>query len=290
MQYGPWVTLDLADLSTVTYGEMSPVDFIAADYNGHENKIYGYDSNYTFYAWDLDSGDVQAIGSAGNSIQITDMAYDYSSGILYAVGVDINSYMGSLYQVDVRTGKLLNAAMSMEGLAYFGLAIDLEGNIYILDMESKLYRVTVEEGMDWMTGEPVRYAVEELILETGFGDLNYTQSMCYDHDNDQIIWAACGAYSTMFWMDPATGEFAGSDITTQTKQSLTNVKNILEAAGYSLNDVVKTTVLLADIADFAAMNAVYAEFFTAPFPARAAFAVKDLPRGALVEIEAIAAK
>ena len=91
-------------------------------------------------------------------------------------------------------------------------------------------------------------------------------------------------------IDPATGELAGNDITTQTNQSLTNIKNILAAAGYTMNDVVKTTVLLADIADFAAMNAVYAEYFTENKPARAAFAVKDLPRGALVEIEAIAAK
>ena len=91
-------------------------------------------------------------------------------------------------------------------------------------------------------------------------------------------------------IDPATGAFAGEDIVTQTHQSLTNIKNILAAAGYCLNDVVKTTVLLADIADFAAMNAVYAEYFTENKPARAAFAVKDLPRGALVEIEAIAAK
>ena len=91
-------------------------------------------------------------------------------------------------------------------------------------------------------------------------------------------------------IDPATGAFAGTDITTQTNQSLTNVKNILAAAGYTLNDVVKTTVLLADIADFAAMNAVYAEYFTENKPARACFAVKDLPRGALVEIEAIASK
>ena len=91
-------------------------------------------------------------------------------------------------------------------------------------------------------------------------------------------------------IDPATGVFAGEDIATQTRQSLTNVSNILAAAGYSMNDVVKTTVLLADIADFATMNAVYAEFFTENKPARACFAVKDLPRGALVEIEAIAAK
>ena len=91
-------------------------------------------------------------------------------------------------------------------------------------------------------------------------------------------------------IDPATGAFAGDDIVTQTRQSLTNVKNILEAAGYTLNDVVKTTVLLADIADFGAMNEVYATFFNENRPARAAFAVKDLPRGALVEIEAIANK
>lgn len=91
-------------------------------------------------------------------------------------------------------------------------------------------------------------------------------------------------------IDPATGAFAGDDIASQTRQSLTNVKAILEAAGYSCADVVKTTVLLADIADFAAMNAVYAEFFTENCPARAAFAVKDLPKGALVEIEAIAGK
>ena len=91
-------------------------------------------------------------------------------------------------------------------------------------------------------------------------------------------------------IDPSTGIFAGDDIATQTRQSLTNVKAILEAAGYAMSDVVKTTVLLADIADFAAMNAVYSEFFTGNCPARAAFAVKDLPKGALVEIEAIAGK
>lgn len=91
-------------------------------------------------------------------------------------------------------------------------------------------------------------------------------------------------------LDPATGAFAGDDITSQTRQSLTNVKNILEAAGYSCADVVKTTVLLADMGDFAAMNAVYGEYFPENCPARAAFAVKELPKGALVEIEAVANK
>ncbi|MCI7096141.1 MAG: RidA family protein [Clostridiales bacterium] len=91
-------------------------------------------------------------------------------------------------------------------------------------------------------------------------------------------------------IDPATGAFAGADIAAQTRQSLTNIRSILAGAGYSMTDVVKTTVLLADIADFAAMNAVYAEFFTAPFPARAAFQVAALPKNALVEIECVAVK
>ena len=91
-------------------------------------------------------------------------------------------------------------------------------------------------------------------------------------------------------IDPATGAFAGNDIASQTRQSLTNMKHILEAAGTDMSAVVKTTVLLADIADFAAMNAVYAEFFSAPYPARAAFQVACLPKNALVEIECVAVK
>ena len=89
-------------------------------------------------------------------------------------------------------------------------------------------------------------------------------------------------------IDPKTGEFAGPDIERQTRQSLTNVNNILNAAGADMKDVVKTTVLLADIGDFAAMNGVYAEFFTAPYPARAAFQVAAIPKGAKVEIEVVA--
>ena len=90
-------------------------------------------------------------------------------------------------------------------------------------------------------------------------------------------------------LDPATGEFAGPDIRTQTRQSLKNIAAILAAAGSGIDRVVKTTVLLKDIGDFAAMNEVYAEAFTAPYPARAAFEAAALPKGALVEIECVAA-
>ena len=87
---------------------------------------------------------------------------------------------------------------------------------------------------------------------------------------------------------PATGAFAEGGIKELTRQSLTNMKAILEEAGTSMANVVKTTVFLADMNDFTAMNEVYAEFFAAPFPARSAVAVKTLPKGALVEIECIA--
>lgn len=91
-------------------------------------------------------------------------------------------------------------------------------------------------------------------------------------------------------IDPAVGELVPGGIEEQTRRSLTNISNILSAAGYSMQDVVKTTVLLADINDFAAMNAVYAEFFTEPYPARAAFQAAAIPKGAKVEIECVAVK
>lgn len=92
-------------------------------------------------------------------------------------------------------------------------------------------------------------------------------------------------------LDPVSGAMAGDTAAEQAEQSIRNLSAILEAAGMTLDDVVKTTVLLSDIADFAAVNEVYAKHFTgAVLPARAAFAVRDLPKGAKVEIELVAYK
>lgn len=88
-------------------------------------------------------------------------------------------------------------------------------------------------------------------------------------------------------IDPATGNMP-QEIAAQTRQSLTNISEILKAQGLTMDNVVKVTVLMQDLSGFTAMNEVYAEFFTAPFPARAAFEVAKLPKDALVEIEAIA--
>lgn len=91
-------------------------------------------------------------------------------------------------------------------------------------------------------------------------------------------------------IDPITGNFASNEITGQSEQSLKNIGAILEQAGYNYTDVVKTTVFLSEIENFTAMNEVYARYFKTNCPARAAFAVKDLPKGALVEIECVAYK
>ena len=91
-------------------------------------------------------------------------------------------------------------------------------------------------------------------------------------------------------IDPATGEFAQGGVKELTRQSLTNMQNILAEAGLTMENVVKTTVFLADMADFADMNGVYAEFFPGTCPARSAVAVKTLPKNALVEIECIAVR
>jgi 2-iminobutanoate/2-iminopropanoate deaminase len=89
-------------------------------------------------------------------------------------------------------------------------------------------------------------------------------------------------------LNPATGAFPEGGVKEQTQQALSNVKAILEGAGVSMANVVKTPVFLADMGDFAEMNSVYAEFFTEPYPARSAVAVKTLPKNALVEIEVVA--
>ena len=104
----------------------------------------------------------------------------------------------------------------------------------------------------------------------------------------------CGSFivtSGQIPIDPATGNLVEGGITAQTRQSLTNVKAVVEAAGLTMDHVAKTTVFLQNMADFAAMNTVYAEFFTeGNYPARSAVEVGALPKGALVEIETICIK
>ncbi len=91
-------------------------------------------------------------------------------------------------------------------------------------------------------------------------------------------------------IDSTTGEIIGDDVLSQTIQSLENIKHIVTEANASMNDIVKTTILLKNIGDFNIVNEVYGEYFSEPYPARATYEVSKLPKGALIEIEAIAIK
>ncbi len=104
---------------------------------------------------------------------------------------------------------------------------------------------------------------------------------------------ACGNFlftSGQLGLDPKTGNFVEGGVTEQTEQVIRNLKAVLEKAGFSLENVVKTTCFLADMNDFAAMNEVYRKHFTGNYPARSAVAIKTLPKNGLVEIEAICCK
>ncbi len=90
-------------------------------------------------------------------------------------------------------------------------------------------------------------------------------------------------------LDPSTGEIVGADVTAQTERVCQNIAAVLQANGMTFANVVKTTVFLTDLANFAAMNAVYSKYFTEPYPARSTIQVAGLPRGSQVEIEIIAA-
>lgn len=118
-----------------------------------------------------------------------------------------------------------------------------------------------------------------------------TQALAAIGPYSQAIEAGNTVYvSGQLPINPATGEFAEGGMAELTRQSLTNIKNILAEVGLTMENVVKTSVFLADMADFAEMNAAYAEFFTGVAPARSTVAVKTLPKNARVEIECIAVK
>lgn len=120
-----------------------------------------------------------------------------------------------------------------------------------------------------VTSEEAPKAIGPYSIAVRFGDLVFT--------------------SGQLGLDPATGTLVEGGVEAETRQALTNLQQVLEAAGSSLPQVLKTTVFLRDINDFARMNAIYAEFFTTACPARSAVQVAALPKGGAVEIEAVAA-
>ena len=193
---GHWMGIDLADMDDYSDLGACPVDFLAAEYNPVDGRIYGYDSNYLFHIYDPANGTDVASGSSLGNVQILDMAFDYSTGYLYASVIDNSMWTYGVYYVNPSNGSLVLVNYTM--MPYMTLACSTEGLLYGIDAEGTLASIELTED---------GYATETVIAALGLGSLSYTQSMCYDHNNDALIWAACVSGSAIIWIDPATGEY-----------------------------------------------------------------------------------
>ena len=185
--WGNWLSIDLNSVTVNEY-VASEVDFIVADYNGHNGLIYGFDEYGQYYSCDPATGECTEIGLGGSSVP-SDMAYDYSTGIMYAAVYDYNSWRTKLCAVSPVSGELVQIAR-VSGV-YMTLACDMDGTFYGITYEGQLDRLTLDGST----------LTAEMIMQTSVDTLFYAQSMCYDHVNDVLLWAN-PELSTIFWIDP----------------------------------------------------------------------------------------
>lgn len=204
--YGDWVALDLETMTKESL-YASPVDFVAADYNGHDGNIYGYDDLGQFYRFNPTTGECTALGTAVASVPM-DMAYDYSTGFMYAITIDEMMGVSTLHYVNMNTGALIKVADAY-GLFLLTLACDTEGGLYAMNSDGTLLYLYLYESdfggggvMPLSEGETeVTMAIEPVFIMDGFGSLMYQQSMTFDHNARKLIWAA-PEIGTIYWIDP----------------------------------------------------------------------------------------
>ena len=221
--WGTWFDLNLSDMDiNATHEGVCPIDFLAADYNGHEGMIYGYDGNGQFYRYDPELNEVTPLGNPiGAGAVPKDMAYDYSTGMMYAATTSADG-MGTLSTVDMANGALTELYYTMDAEYYGPFYQDEEGNIYeymgvpmgnvymtLAWGPDGLYAVTALGTLvhlvtsvyqDPFTGEIKSGFAGETLLD-GLGYPQYAQSMAYDHVNDKLVWGSVENYSIV-WMDP----------------------------------------------------------------------------------------
>ena len=191
--YGTMIDVDLATMDYYLKAE-PPVDFISGDYNGHDGCYYGYTEDGQLYRWNMVTDEVKAVGTPADNYA-TDMAYDYSSGLMYALYTDLGSYESKICVVNMNTGVTAvvsnwTADYGMYGL--FTLACDSKGMLYMLDYDGYLYSYEIA------TATP-GYAMYDSL-----GSISYAQSMCWDHSNEVLLWAHCDGTS-INWIDVAEG-------------------------------------------------------------------------------------
>ncbi len=183
--YGYMIEVDTGSMDYILTA-VSPVDFVAGDYNGHDGWFYGYDMNGQLYRYDQENDLVEKLGQPVADVPL-DMAYDYSSGLMYAL---TSGYYGdsTICLVDLSNGKQIPVA---EYYYLMTLACDTEGNLYAIDDIGDLYMWTWQDGV--LEGEYVTSVLDQ-------GYLYYQQSMCWDHNKNVLLWSYCEG-ATVMWID-----------------------------------------------------------------------------------------
>ncbi len=174
----------------------SPVEFWAGDYNGQDGCFYGYDEHSQFWKYDLETNDAQAVGGK-QPLAVYDMAYDYTTGLMYAMAVDEEADVYYLCLVDLATGALEPIDLGDEEYMTYGsmtLACDGNGDLYTIDIYGGLYYWQ----MDDSTFEALEYVMSVP------GEPYYVQSMCWDYGNNVLLWDYCDG-NTLIWIDPVAG-------------------------------------------------------------------------------------
>ncbi len=206
--FGDWIDIDL-DSMTLESMYPSPVDFIAAEYNGHDGHIYGYDELGQGYRFNPVTGECKELGTA-TGVQLLDMTYDYSSGTMYGLAFDAGANASVIYYVNMYTGALIESAKAYDAL--ITLACDTNGKLYSISSSGTLYRLKKVEGnlggggiAPLATQKEVEYSYDlKYVMDLPVSGMVYAQSMCYDHNNQVILWANPES-GTIFWINP--GQF-----------------------------------------------------------------------------------
>ena len=195
---GFWLDIDLSTI-TEQPSTRTTFDFLAADYNGHTGLVYGYDEAGQFYRFDPATGESLALGTGDAAMLPADMAYDYSTGLMYAIIYDGNEMSTTLYTVNLSNGKLIPVATVND--VFLTLACTTEGLLYAISASGALYELHIMDGegggiapLSEGTGKSI-YA--NYVMQTPATSLFYAQTMCYDHNNDVLLWCSTD-YGTMY--------------------------------------------------------------------------------------------
>ena len=208
--YGYWLDIDLYNMTEeATF--TSPVDFICADYNGHNGIIYGYDEVGQCYWFNPATGEYGALGNPDTSRIPADMAYDYSTGTMYVIDYNENNWTSTLYILNMATGKLIEAASGTD--VYVTLACDGNGQLYTISYDGILYELHLMKDTSGGGGGgvmPLSTTTEEkyvlypnYVMQTPVTGVYYAQSMCYDHNNDVILWMNTDTFC-IYWLGGLT--------------------------------------------------------------------------------------